>query len=127
LEGEVEIARMSLVDSVHGEVTSLRAWKDDYHTPDDLRDTAVDLFRSAGFSVAVNSPFAGAMVPMEFYRLDKRVLALMIEMRRDLYMDEGTAEKLPGFQKVCVEIRAAIASLLIAFERQFKYDNWYAF
>ena len=29
LEGEVEIARMSLVDSVHGEVTSLRARFDD--------------------------------------------------------------------------------------------------
>jgi hypothetical protein len=29
LEGEVEIARVSLVDSVHGEVTSLRARKDD--------------------------------------------------------------------------------------------------
>lgn len=29
LDGEVEIARMSLVDSVHGEVTSLRARRDD--------------------------------------------------------------------------------------------------
>ena len=64
--------------------------------------------------MAVNSPFAGAMVPAEFYRLDKRVLALMIEVRRDLYMDEGTAEKLPGFEKTCKEIRTVIEGLTAA-------------
>ena len=78
---------------------------DDFHTPDELRDAAVELFKAAGFSVAVNSPFAGAMVPAEFYRSDKRVLALMVEVRRDLYLDEKTAKKLQGFQKVSEEIR----------------------
>ena len=86
---------------------------DDFHTPAELTDTAADLFRSAGFSVAVNSPFAGAMVPAEFYRFDKRVLALMIEVRRDLYMDEGTAEKLPGFKKIRGKIRAVIKDLIL--------------
>lgn len=89
---------------------------DDYHTPGDLRDKAISLFKSAGFSVAVNSPFAGALVPTKYYRSDKRVLALMIEVRRDLYMDEGTAEKLKGFRKTEREIRAVIMALLGSFE-----------
>jgi len=40
------------------------------------------------FTTAINHPFAGAMVAQGFYQTDKRVVALMIEVRRDLYMDE---------------------------------------
>lgn len=90
---------------------------DDYHTPDELRDLAINSFKSAGFSVAVNSPFAGAMVPSEFYQSDKGVLALMIEVRRDLYMDEATAKKLPRFGKIHQEIRAVIADLNAGLKR----------
>jgi N-formylglutamate amidohydrolase len=86
---------------------------DDYHTPDDLRDTAVKLFQEAGFTVAVNSPFAGALVPMEFYRCDKRVMGLMIEVRRDLYMEEATAKKSPNFDAARDKIRNVIAELVI--------------
>ncbi len=85
---------------------------DDYHTPDSLKDAAVSMFSAAGFTVAVNSPFAGALVPSEFYRSDKRVLALMIEVRRDLYMDEDRAEKLPSFNMIRKNIRAVIDRLI---------------
>ena len=85
---------------------------DDYHTPGELRDAAIDLFKSAGFSVGVNSPFAGALVPSEYYRSDKRVLSLMIEVRRDMYLKENTAEKLPGFEKSHREVRRVLKKLV---------------
>jgi N-formylglutamate deformylase len=48
------------------------------HTPDWLRDVAVRAFEALGWSVAVNRPFAGALVPMRFYRKDLRVRAIMV-------------------------------------------------
>ena len=85
---------------------------DEFHTPQDLTDLVVGLFESAGFEVASNSPFAGAMVPSDFYQKDKRLRALMIEVRRDLYMDEQSAEKLAGFDEVRNIIRCQLAELV---------------
>ena len=85
---------------------------DAYHTPASLRDAAVQLFKEAGFTTAINHPFAGAMVARGFYQTDKRVVALMIEVRRDLYMDEINTEKLPVFDSVRRRIRNVISELI---------------
>src|SRR5207249_7486826 len=61
---------------------------DPYHTPDALRDIAVNAFTDAGWSVTVDRPFSGALVPQPYYRADRRVTALMVEVNRRLYMDE---------------------------------------
>jgi N-formylglutamate amidohydrolase len=86
---------------------------DAYHTPASLRDAAVELFKEAGFTTAVNHPFAGAMVAQGFYQTDKRVVALMIEVRRDLYMDETNIEKLAVFDTVRQRIRNVISKITI--------------
>ncbi|MBO4318696.1 MAG: N-formylglutamate amidohydrolase, partial [Mailhella sp.] len=44
-------------------------------------------FSRLGYSVSVDEPFSGSMVPMAFYRRDSRVSSIMIELNRDLYMD----------------------------------------
>lgn len=85
---------------------------DAYHTPAWLSDAAVQLFTEAGFTTAVNHPFAGAMVPQGFYQTDKRVVALMIEVRRDFYMDERIFEKLAGFDKVRRRIRSVLSEVI---------------
>ena len=85
---------------------------DAYHTPASLRDAAVQLFKEAGFTTAINHPFAGAMVAQGFYQTDKRVVALMIEVRRDLYMDERNFEKLAIFGTVRRRIRNVISEIL---------------
>ena len=54
-----------------------------------IRDTMVTAVKEAGYSVAVDAPFAGALVPLSYYRKDDRVLSVMIEVNRRLYMDEG--------------------------------------
>lgn len=46
--------------------------------------------KRAGFKVAINTPFAGTLVPLKHYGQERRVTALMIELRRDLYMNEAS-------------------------------------
>lgn len=62
---------------------------DSFHTPEHLRDCAVSAFRNKGLSVAVNSPFEGVLVPSQFAQNDSRIHAIMIEVNRDVYLEQG--------------------------------------
>jgi N-formylglutamate amidohydrolase len=81
------------------------------HTSPELQALAEDFFRAHGFTVGVDIPFSGAMVPNRFFGTEPRVQSLMIEVRRDLYMDESTSERHDGFahiQAVLKEFRAEL-------------------
>ncbi|MDQ0988133.1 N-formylglutamate amidohydrolase [Streptomyces sp. V2I9] len=68
---------------------------DPFHTPPELRSLAEGAF--AGFGgTAVDTPFAGTYVPLKHYGTDRRVTALMIEIRRDTYMTEPGGPAGPG-------------------------------
>ncbi|MFJ9123083.1 N-formylglutamate amidohydrolase [Streptomyces sp. NPDC102340] len=60
---------------------------DPFHTPDTLLARAREAFAPYG-ETAVNTPFAGAYVPLTYYGKEPRVTALMLELRRDRYLDE---------------------------------------
>jgi N-formylglutamate deformylase len=62
---------------------------DDFHTSNLILESASVIFSKFG-DVGVNSPFSGTYVPLDYFRIDKRVQSIMIEIRRDLYMDEMT-------------------------------------
>lgn len=82
------------------------------HTSPELRALAEDFFRAQGFVVGVDIPFSGAIVPNRFFGKNSRVQSLMIEVRRNLYMDESTGERHGGFariQAVLTEFRAELA------------------
>ena len=86
------------------------------HTPAALRDLAVDFFRTHGYAVGVDVPFSGAMVPNACFGQDPRLWSVMIEVRRDLYMDEATGERHAGFartQAVLTEFRAELLRLAV--------------
>lgn len=70
------------------------------HTSLELRALAEDFFRAQGFVVGVDIPFSGAIVPNRFFGTEPRVQSLMIEVRRDLYMDESTGERHGGFARI---------------------------
>jgi N-formylglutamate amidohydrolase len=61
---------------------------DAFHTPDWLRELARDEFRALGYTVQIDHPFAGALVPLRHYQSDRRVQAVMVEINRGLYMTE---------------------------------------
>lgn len=44
----------------------------------------IDTFKSAGFAVKVNEPFAGSLVPLKYLN-DTRVQSVMIELNRRIY------------------------------------------
>ncbi|WP_024757006.1 N-formylglutamate amidohydrolase [Streptomyces exfoliatus] len=60
---------------------------DAFHTPPALLDAAREAFGGFG-DLATDTPFAGTYVPLPYYGKDPRVSALMIEIRRDVYMSE---------------------------------------
>jgi len=67
---------------------------------------------AAAAGVAFDRPFSGAIVPSRFFGTDTRVLSLMIELRRDLYMDEETGGRLPGFAACCAAVQDALRRLI---------------
>ena len=81
---------------------------DPFHTPGPLLETAVRAFEDQGFSVGVDDPFAGALVPERYYRRDARVQALMVEVGRWLYMDEDAVVKHDGFAAVRRRVAASL-------------------
>jgi N-formylglutamate amidohydrolase len=85
---------------------------DPYHTPSVLLEQAVAAFSAAGFTVRVNSPFSGALVPLAHYQRDPRVLALMVEVRRDVYMNEQTGHGLPDFASTAARVQRVVRELI---------------
>ncbi len=86
------------------------------HTPPALRDLAVGFFRAHGYSVGVDVPFSGSMVPDACFGREPRLWSVMIEVRRDLYMDEATGAPHAGFartQATLTEFRAELLRLAI--------------
>jgi N-formylglutamate deformylase len=81
-----------------------------FHTPTAVRDAIVKAAEREGCSVAVDVPFAGALVPLSAYRKDRRVLSVMIEVNRRVYMDELTGRKTENFTSV----QAAVGRLIAA-------------
>jgi len=62
---------------------------DDYHTPKELLQKIKVYFLAKGYVVQVNAPYTGTIVPLKYYKRDKRVSSIMIELNRKLYIDEN--------------------------------------
>ena len=93
---------------------------DAFHTPKTLTLYLVELFSEAGFLVEVNRPFSGALVPTKFWQLNRSVQSVMIEVRRDLYMDEQSGLKTDNYTK----IRQLLTKLTSESKNwQFEFEN----
>ena len=66
---------------------------DSYHTPQYLITSSVAFFKSKGYSVLVDKPYSGTIVPMEYYQKDNRVQSVMLEINRSLYLQENSSVK----------------------------------
>ena len=82
---------------------------DAYHTPPQLADALAEAFTARGYSVAFNAPFAGALVPLRWYRREPRVRSVMIELNRGLYLD-GACRRGPAFSR----LKRDVAQILTA-------------
>lgn len=84
---------------------------DDGHTPTDLLKRFYDRF-SEDFKVAINRPFKGALVSLKHYLKNSLVTSIMVEVRRDLYMDETTGTILSDFGEVSQQLQKALLEAL---------------
>jgi len=56
------------------------------NTPKYLITFVSNYFLSYGYSVSINNPYSGSIVPIQYIN-DNRVKSIMIELNRDLYME----------------------------------------
>lgn len=80
---------------------------DPFHTPDGLAEMASLVLGTpdwvvdtGGRTVATNTPFAGTYVPQRHLRRDRRVRSVMIEARRDTYLDGTNAWRDPDASRL---------------------------
>jgi len=62
-----------------------------FHMTDELREVVRSCFDH--LEQGDNETFHGSYVPLEHYRRDERVQSVMLEIRRDMYMDEATGKR----------------------------------
>lgn len=84
---------------------------DQYHTPESLVQGIEQVCTAEHMSTARNRPFAGTYVPLRFWHSDHRVTSVMVEVRRDLYMDEKTGRETNGL----VRMRRVIGQIIERF------------
>ncbi|MBR5933302.1 MAG: N-formylglutamate amidohydrolase [Treponema sp.] len=80
---------------------------DDFHTPDELKEYFTSEFAKRNYRVKINSPFCGSIVPLKYYRKNRNVKSIMIELNRSLYMDK-TGKKTEGFAALKKEVAEII-------------------
>ena len=88
---------------------------DDFHTPVKLVNFVKSYWEHQGFSIDINMPYAGTLVPLKYYIKDSRVSSMMVEIRRNLYMDEETGLKNKNFENVQFCCRNLISQILDTF------------
>jgi len=66
---------------------------DSFHTPKKLVELSVSFFENAGYTLGIDWPYKGSIVPLEHYNKNKNVQTIMLEINRALYLNEPTNEK----------------------------------
>ena len=73
---------------------------DSFHTPKHIAMLSEKFFTKRGFSVGIDWPYTGSMVPTKHYQKDKRVSSILIEINRRLYLEEGTNKKSQTYHEI---------------------------
>ncbi|GAA3730244.1 N-formylglutamate amidohydrolase [Plantactinospora mayteni] len=80
---------------------------DPTHTPDWLLAAGQAAFSGYG-GIGVDTPFAGCYVPLRHYGRDRRVTALMVEIRRDGYLVEPGGPPTDGLATLAGALAALV-------------------
>jgi N-formylglutamate amidohydrolase len=71
-----------------------------FHTPESWIESSKTFFSEHGYTLGVDWPYAGTMVPMKHYQKDVRVQSMMLEINRDLYLEPGSIRRSANFEQV---------------------------
>lgn len=73
---------------------------DAYHTPQALIDLSIDFFENSGYTLGVDWPYQGSIVPLEYYQKNAQVQTIMLEINRALYLKEPGNEKSENYAEI---------------------------
>lgn len=72
---------------------------DSFHTPKHIIDESINYFETKGYTLGIDTPYSGSIVPMEYYQKDPRVNSIMLEVNRGLYLNDNSNEKSENYSK----------------------------
>jgi len=73
---------------------------DTYHTPPYLIESSQEFFKEKGYSLGIDWPYNGSIVPLNHYQKSKNVQSIMLEVNRALYLNEPGNQKSENYIKV---------------------------
>ena len=91
---------------------------DDFHTPKWLLRSIEESTASSGWIVEINRPFSGTIVSMNAYKKDPRVISVMLELNRSLYMNEASGERSADFSQCRNDVDAVLRSIKSSIENR---------
>lgn len=62
---------------------------DKYHTPKWLIDMVSLFLIKQGYSIKINHPYAGTIVPQKYYHKNNNIYSIMIDINKSLYIIDG--------------------------------------
>ena len=79
----------------------------DFHTPPSIAGYAYEYFANKGYDVRFNDPYSGTVIPKKFYRTERNVCGIMIEVNRKLYMhhDQNGISRSSDYKKISILIK----------------------
>jgi N-formylglutamate deformylase len=84
---------------------------DSFHTSIELIELSEEFFNNRGLSMGIDAPYAGTIVPMNFYGKDSRVMSIMLEVNRKLYLDEPTNQRSENYENTKQIVQEYIQTL----------------
>jgi N-formylglutamate deformylase len=63
---------------------------DEFHTTEKLTFMVRDYLIKQGYTVMINKPYSGTLIPAKYQNLEKNVTGIMIEVNRKLYMTKNS-------------------------------------
>ena len=73
---------------------------DEYHTPQNLVDISKEFFHKKGYSLGINWPYQGSIVPLDYYQKNNKVQTIMLEINRKLYLNEPSNQKSENYPAI---------------------------
>jgi N-formylglutamate deformylase len=89
---------------------------DSFHTPAEYIQFSKDFFEERGYSLGIDWPYKGTLVPGEYYQKDNRVKSIMLEVNRKLYLREGSNERSENYQVIKNVVREYLDQIHSFFE-----------
>jgi N-formylglutamate amidohydrolase len=73
---------------------------DPFHTPKHFIDISIAFFNNAGYTLGIDWPYKGSIVPLAHYNKNKNVQSIMLEINRALYLKEPSNEKSERYAEI---------------------------